>query len=149
MIWVLSILGVALSVALAAALYGWPRPVLDAAAARAAYEADHFVDAVEAVWVDGRGQMALLLLADESALGVVRVLGDRMVTRRLVAGVVKAVEESPQELVIRLDDLVLPKLRFVLDGAQGEGEAPQRIRDGLADLAAGAMQADRPPARAA
>lgn len=149
MIWVLSILGVALSVVIAAALYGWPKPELDAARARAAYEADHFLDKVEAAWMDGRRQVALLLLAGDEALGLVRVLGDRTVTRRLVPGVVKAVEESPQELVIRLDDLVLPKLRFVLDGAEGEDEAAARIRARLADLAASAGRAGGPAARAA
>ena len=132
MIWLVSILGVALAVGLAAALYGVPRPTLSLAQARRAYLADCFTDRVRGVWVDGAGRVALLTLADPMALGLVLVMGDKMVTRRLVPSLVRGVAEENGDLVLRLDDLVLPRVRFRTDGAEAEEGADREIRDRLA-----------------
>ncbi len=132
MIWLVSILGVALAVGLAAALYGLPRPALSFEEARRAYLADCFTDHVQGVWVDGTQRIALLSLSDPTALGLVLVLGDKSVTRRLTPSLLRAVAETDGDLVLRLDDLVLPRVRFRCAGAEAEDGAEQAIRDRLA-----------------
>ncbi len=134
MIWLMSVLGVAVAVGLAAALYGLPRPALSVAEARRAYLADCFTDRVCGVWVDGARRVALLALADSAALGLVLVMGDKLVTRRLTPALLRRVEtrEDGADLVLRLNDLVLPRVRFRTDGAVAEDGGDRVIRDRLA-----------------
>ncbi len=132
MIWLMSILGVAVAVGLAAALYGLPQPTLSCEQARRAYLADCFTDHVQGVWLDGRRRVALLALADPTALGLVLALGDKLVTRRLTPSFLRSIEEAEGDLVFRLDDLVLPRVRFRSRGAEAEDGADQEIRNRLA-----------------
>ncbi len=133
MIWLMSIAGVVIAVGLAAALYGWPQPTLSFEEARRAYLADCFTDRVRGVWVDGTRRVALLALADSAALGLVLVMGDKLVTRRLTPALIRTVEEESDGLVLRLNDLVLPRVRFCMNAAESEDGSDRAIRDRLVE----------------
>ncbi len=133
MIWLMSIVGVAVAVGLAAALYGLPRPALSFAQARRAYLADCFTDRVCGVWVDGARRVALLALADTAAVGLVLVMGDKLVTRRLTPALLRRVEEKGDDLVLLLNDLVLPRVRFHLPGAEAEDGGDRAVKGWLAN----------------
>lgn len=104
---------------------GWSTPaMLTEASARAHYLAAHPRASLSAVRVDDRGRAALLV--DGDAVGVVSVLGDRAVTRRLVPGGV-AVAEDGEGLTLRLVDFGAPTLVIALGDTDSRTRWRQRL----------------------
>lgn len=107
--------GVTLVVALTAA-FGWTAgATLDPSGARARYLEDFPDDRILDLRLGDARRAALLDVGD--AVGVVAVLGDRALTRRLTARELRSVTEDTGEgagLVLRLRDLGAPRLRVAV-----------------------------------
>ncbi|MFQ5347405.1 MAG: hypothetical protein ACE5ED_06130 [Rhodothalassiaceae bacterium] len=118
-----SFLAVALLVLLNWWLGGWRQArIEDAARAAERYRTDFWNDEIDAVAVDADGRAALIAIAGpEPAAGLVVAHGDAFVTRRLAPGsVTSTVLGQDGRLDVRLDDLVLPRVRLRLDGREAE-----------------------------
>lgn len=115
-----SVLAVALLVGLNWLIGGWrPLRIEDRAAAAERYRQDYWDDAVSDAACDDDGRAALLILEGAEAIGLVAVLGDKMVTRRLERGMVKAATlDGEGRLSLVLADFVLPCVRLTLRSEQ-------------------------------
>lgn len=100
--------GVALVVALTH-IVGWSEQArLDEDLARERYGQDHPQAVIRAVRAADDGAVALLELSD--GVGLVYVLGDRLVTRRLTRDTLRAVDGLDHGLRLRLADSSRPRL---------------------------------------
>lgn len=115
---IVSVVGVAAVIALTW-LVGWGKRAriasTDQAAAR--FRADFSSADVKAGVVGRDGRAAVLDLGKD--IGLVTVLGDELVTRRLRAGEAIA-KTGPNGLVLELPDPTLPRVRISLDGDEIE-----------------------------
>lgn len=115
-----SVLAVALLVGLNWLIGGWRALRLeDEAAAVSRYRQDYWDDAVSGTARDENGRAALMTLEGADAIGLVALLGDKMVTRRLDRGMVKAATlDGEGRLVLMLADFVLPRVTLTLRSEQ-------------------------------
>lgn len=116
--------------ALLAALHlvGWSSPAtLDGAeSVRSQLAVDHPDWAVESVVVGTDGQAALVELAG-GGLGLVAVLGDRFVSRRLGPGSLTALRADPDTVRLHLADVGFPRARLALPDTPARAPWVQRL----------------------
>jgi hypothetical protein len=122
-----SLVGVALVVALCALLFAKGRAWLGAAEAEAYLREilPAFAARLTSVATDGRA--ALCENAVDGAIHLLVSHGDRLVVRKLSAGLVKAVARSDNALSLALADFTLPRLRLSFADADSAGLWAQKL----------------------
>ncbi len=124
-----SLIGVAMIVGLNLLLFGRTKPALGNVqdiGARIAADMPGFRTGSGIVGDDGA--TALVTDSTDSAIFLVKAFGDRLVTRRLSRGVVRAVTADGSTLALRLKDFTLPKARIALDSEATAQEWEARLK---------------------
>ena len=123
-----SVGGIALLVGLNVLLFGHHPGALDLAVLERRLALDHPGFRAGAGVMSADARAGLMLNDADGALYLARVGGDKLVTRKLVRGSVRALRRNGASLDLRFADFTFPKARlaFADDGEAGDWEA--RIR---------------------